>query len=159
VGYFARYRPWPTEEAKVKAYAEELEVKLEEWKDLGAPVYELCHGLSVIMIVGRLDASRLKRITDNLLSHMKYYGTIVVRIDLSSALIENATSVASELLKTIRTIRLLGTESILTGIESSLAQAMEPLVPDVNSIKVFSSRDAALQAALDIVGLEIRKKD
>lgn len=159
VGYFQIYRPWPTEEAKVKAYAEELEAKLEEWKDLGAPVYELYPGLTTVVVVGRLDASRIERIRSNLLSHLRSHKTAVIRIDLSAALVDDAPCVARELLKTVRIARLLGAESILTGIDSCLAEALEPLVEDLSLVRVFGSRDAALQAALNVIGLEIRKKD
>ena len=38
-------------------------------------------------------------------------------------------------------------------------QAIEPLVGDVKSLNIFGSRDLALQAALNFIGLEIRKKD
>jgi rsbT co-antagonist protein RsbR len=159
VGYFQTYRPWTDKEAKTKAYTEELEAALEEWKDIGAPIYELFPGLSYVVIVGRLDSNRLSKITNNLLSHIKTNMTEVVRIDLSVALIENAASVASELIRMIRCVRLLGTESIVTGIETSLVMALETLEIDVSVFKSFSSRNAAFIAALDIVGYEVHKKE
>jgi len=159
VGYFQAYRPWPTAEAKVKARVEELEAQLEEWMDLGAPVYELYPGLSTIVIVGRLDADRINRVKHNLSNHMESHKTSVVRIDLSAALIDNAPAVAGELLKMIRWVKLLGVETIITGVGSSLAEALEPLVGDVKSLNIFGSRDLAHQAALSVIGLEIRNKD
>lgn len=158
VGYFQTYRPWTQTEAESKAYTEELELALAEWKAIGAPIYELFPGLSYLVVVGRLNGSRLRQITNDLLTHMKTYKTDAVRIDLSTALIDDPASVASELLKMIRSVRLLGAESILTGIDAPLALAMEPLMTDVNLIKSFGSRDAALQAALDVIGYEIHQK-
>ncbi len=158
VGYFQTYRPWTEKEAKTKAYTEELEAALEEWKDIGTPIYELSPGLSYVVIVGRLDSNRLRQITSNLLSHMKTYKTEVVRIDLSAALIDDSAGVASELLKMVRCVRLLGAEGILTGIGASLALALEPLVTDVGLFKSFGSRDAAIEAALNVIGYEVRKK-
>ena len=158
VGYFQTYRPWTDTEAKGKAYIEELEIELEEWKDIGAPIYELFPGLSYVVIVGRLDAIRLRQITRNLLAHMTTYKTVTVRIDFSSALVNDASDVAGELLKMIRSVRLLGAQSVLTGIDASLALAMEPLVMDINLIKSFVSRDVAIEVALDVIGYEIRKK-
>lgn len=157
VGYFQRYRPWGTEETKVKAYAEELEAKLEEWKDLGAPVFELYPGLSMTVIVGRLDVSRFERITRNLLNHIKSVKPRVVVIDLSAALITDS-GVANQLVKTLRTTQLLGIQCILVNIQSSLAQTMETLVADLSSIKSFCSINAALEAALEDDGFEIRKR-
>lgn len=159
VGYFQAYRPWPTAEAKVKAHVEELAAQLEEWRDLGAPVYELYPGLTYVIIVGRLDAERISRVKNNLSNHMDSHKTSVVRIDLSAVVIDDTGPVANELVRLIRNIRLQGVETVLTGIGSSLAEAIEPLVKDVNSLNVFGSRDLALQAALNFIGFEIHKKD
>ena len=158
VGYFEKYRPWSSEEAKVKAYAEELEAKLEEWKDLGAPVFRLYPGLSAVVVVGRVDSSRFDRITSNLLNHVKDVKTRVVLIDLSAAIISDNT-VANQVVKTIRTVYLLGVQSVLAGIQTSIAQAMEPLLTDVGFVKSFSSTEAALEAALNMLGYEVCKKE
>ncbi|MFC2001591.1 PAS domain S-box protein [Chloroflexota bacterium] len=158
VGYFEKYRPWTTAETNLKAYAEELEAKLEEWKDLGAPVFELYPGLTALVIVGRLDTSRFERATANLLEHIKRVKTQVVLIDLSAALLDDD-KVANQLMKTMRTAHLLGAQSIVAGMQSSLAQAMEPLIVDLSSIKSYYCLEVALEEALRILGFEICKKD
>lgn len=157
VGYFAKYRPWPAQEAQIKTYAEELEAKLAEWKDLGAPVFELYPELSAVVIVGRLDSSRFDRISSNLLSHIRTVKTRIVLIDLSAALVVDGV-LANQLIKTVRTMQLLGTQSVIAGIQTSLAEAMEPLVEDLQFIKSFCSTDVALEAALDSIGYMISKK-
>lgn len=158
VGYFQTYHPWTDMETKTKVRTEELEAALEEWKDIGAPMYELFPGLSYVVVVGRLDSSRLRQITGNLLSHMNTYKTEVVRVDLAAALVDDAAAVAGELLKMIRCVRLLGTECLLTGIGASLALSLEPLMTDISLFRSFSSRDAAIVAALNVIGYEICKK-
>jgi rsbT co-antagonist protein RsbR len=158
VGYFQRYEPFTENGKKAQARIDELEAQLAEWKDIGTPIYEHLPGLSYVRVVGRLDGDRLKQVTSNLLTHMRAYRTVVVRIDLSAALIDDPAGVASELLKMIRSVRLLGAESILTGMETRLVLAMEPMVGDVSLIKSFGSMDAAFEAALSIIGYEIRKK-
>ncbi|MBM2824343.1 MAG: anti-anti sigma factor protein [Dehalococcoidales bacterium] len=158
VGYFQTYRPWTHTETKAKAYTEHLEAKLQEWKDIGAPIYELFPGLSYLVIVGLLDSSRLSQLTKNLLTHMKVQKTAVIRIDLSAALVDDFASVARELLKMIRSVHLVGAESLLTGIDTDLALAMEPLLTDISLVKSFGSRDTAIEAALDIIGYEIHKR-
>ncbi len=157
VGYFERYRPWPVAEAKVKAYAEELECKLDELRGSCAPVFELYPGISAVVVVGCLDVGRLEPITKNLLSHLQTVKTRVVLIDLSAASIADD-NVAGQLIKTMHTIHLLGTQCMLVGIQLPLAQAMESLVADVSSVKSFGSMDVALDAAFNTIGLEICKK-
>ena len=158
VGFFEKYRPWGEAEVKIKAYAEELEAKLAEWKDLGAPVFELYPGLSVVVVVGRLGVSRCEQVTRNLLDHVKSVKGRVALIDLSAALADDAEAVAGQLVKTIRTIQLLGAQCVLAGMQASVAQAMEPLIADLGSVKSFCSTSVAIEAALDSLGFEVRKK-
>ncbi len=159
VGFFEKFRPWSTEEAKVKNYAEELvEAKLKECEDLGAPVFELYPSLSATVIVGHVDVNRFNRITGNLLNHVKSAKARVVLIDLSTALITDD-SVASELVKTMRTLQLLGAQCVLAGIQTSVAQAMEPLLTSMNFVKSFSSTGDALEVALNSIGFKIQKKE
>lgn len=162
VGYFQRYRPWGEAEVKMKAYAEELEAKLEEWKDLSAPVYELYPGLAVVVVVGRLDASRFERISTNLMDHLTAVKTRTVLINLTAALVaagSSANAVATQLIKTVRTVNLLGAKCVLAGICSPIAEAMESQLTDVCSIKSFCSTAFALEAAFSSIGLEFCRKD
>ncbi len=158
VGYFQTYRPWTETDAKAKAYTEELEAELEEWKDVGAPVFELYPGLLLVEVVGRLGAPRFERIAGNLMTQVTSVKCSCVLLDLSAALISDS-SIASQLIKTIRAIHLLGARCFLAGIQPSTAQDMESLVADVDSIASFSRLDYALEAALNCIGLEIRQRD
>ena len=156
VGYFEKYRPWSKAEADLKVYTEELEARLEEWKDLGSPVFELYPGISAVVVVGRLGPIRFENIERNLLNHAKDTKTRVALIDLSAALVTDD-AVANQLVKTMRTLHLLGTNCVLAGIQSSVAQAMEPLITDLSSVQSFHNLEVALEAVLKSVGFEIRK--
>ena len=159
VGYFQTYHPWGTTETKTQAYIEELEAKVEEWKDLGAPVFDLYPGLTMVTVVGRLDTSRFDTITSNLLSHVKSAKSRVVLIDLSAALVADDANISTQLIKTIRIVHLLGACCILAGIQTSVAQDIEPVIEDIYSIKSFCDTELALIEALSILGFEICKKD
>ena len=158
VGYFAQYRPWAGAEAQIKARVEELEAKLDKWKALAAPVFELYPGLSVMVVVGHLDTDRFEDITTNLLNHVEKVKTRVVLLDLSAAVVDD-NNVADQLAKTIRTVRLLGASCVIAGMQTSLARAMEPLMSDLGSVKSFSSMELALEEALNIIGFKIHQKD
>jgi PAS domain S-box-containing protein len=157
VGYFAKYRPWAGAEVEVKARVEELEARLDKWKALAAPVFELYPGLSVMVVVGHLNIERFEDMITNLLNHVEKAKTRVVLLDLSSAVVED-TEVAKQVAKTIRTVRLLGAECIIADMHSTLARAMEPLLTDLGSVKSYSSMDIALEQALNTIGYEIRQK-
>jgi PAS domain S-box-containing protein len=158
VGYFCRYRPWSGAEAEVKARVDELENKLDKWKTLAAPVFELYPGLSIMVVVGHLDIDRFEDITQNLLNHVEKAKTRVVLLDLSATIADD-NQVATQLAKTIRTVRLLGADCIIADMQPSLAMAMEPLMPGLGSLKSYSCMELALEEALRAIGYEIRPKD
>lgn len=158
VGYFAKYRPWTGVEAKVKARVDELEEKLDKWKTLAAPVFELYPGLSVMVVVGHLDAERFEDIIVNLLNHVEKVKTRVVLIDLSATIVDD-NEVGEQLAKTMRTVKLLGADCIIANMQTNLARALEPLMSDVASVKSYSCMETALEEALKAIGYEIREKD
>jgi rsbT co-antagonist protein RsbR len=158
VGFFQAYRPWTAAEVEAKGYCHELEDKLAEWEDLGAPVFELWPGLSMAVVVGPLDSQRCDKLKKSLLDHIRANKTRAAVLDLSAALAEDS-GVAAQLAKMIRMIRLVGAQCVVVGIESTMmAEAMEPLVPDIGSLNTFSSLQAGLEAALAIIGVEICEK-
>jgi rsbT co-antagonist protein RsbR len=157
VGYFAPYRPWSGAEAECKIRLEELETRLDNWKALAAPVFELYPGLSVMVVVGHVDINRFDSVTENLLNHVKNVKTRVVLLDLSAAVVDD-NSVANQLAKALRTVRLLGATCVIAGMRVSLAQSLEPLMADLGSVKSFSCMELALEEALRIIGYEIRQK-
>jgi rsbT co-antagonist protein RsbR len=158
VGYFARYRPWTGAEAEVKARVDELEAKLDKWKTLAAPVFELYPGLSVMKVVGHLDAGRFEDINANLLEHVDKARSRVVLLDLSEST-ANDEEVAKQLARTIRTVRLLGTQCIIADMHATLARALESLMVDLGSVKSYSCMELALEEAFKTIGYEIRRKD
>ena len=158
VGYFAQYRPWSGAEAQTKARLEHMEAELERLKSLASPIFELYPGLSVMVVVGELDGDRLKDICSVLLRYMEKIRAQVALVDLSNATVINSDEVARQLAKTVRTIRLLGAECIVAVMPATLAQAMEPMLAELGSLKSFNCINTALEEALKIIGYEIRKK-
>ena len=62
VGFFSIYRPWTAAETQLQVYCEDLEARLAEWNDLGAPVFEPWPGLSMAVVVGPLDSQRCQQL-------------------------------------------------------------------------------------------------
>jgi PAS domain S-box-containing protein len=156
VGYFAQYRPWSGAEADVKARLEEMEARVEAWKDMAAPVFDLYPGLAVTVVSGDLDADRFEDIASRLLEHVEKAKSCVVLIDLSTANFQDA-EVAKGLAKVVRTIHLLGADCVIAGMRTALARAMEPLLGDLSLVKSFSSMETALTAAMGQLGLQVNK--
>lgn len=158
VGYFARYRPWSGAEAQTKARLDQMEAELERLKSLASPIFELYPELSVMVVVGELDGDRLKEISSVLLRYMEKTRAQVALVDLSNASVVDGDEVARQLTKTVRTIRLLGADCIIAKMPANLAQAMEPMLAEIGSLKSFNDIKLALEEALKVLGYEICKK-
>jgi PAS domain S-box-containing protein len=159
VGFFQAYRPWTAQETRLQDRCELLEARLSEWEDLGAPVFEFHPGLSMAVVVGRVDSERFAHLKTSILNHIKVQKTRVAIIDLSAAVAGGDGEVAAQLVKLIRMIRVVGAECVIVGIQSTrMAEAIESLVADVSSLNTFSSLQVGMQAALAMLDLEISRK-
>ena len=91
------------------------------------------------------------------MEHVRYRKTRVVVVDLSAALGGDA-EVGKQLIKTVRIVELVGAKCMLVGIDSVIAQALEAVVTDAQSLNTFSSFEAGMGAALALLGYEVVKK-
>jgi len=159
VGFFQAYRPWTAEETRIQDRLEEMEARLAEWKDLGAPVFEFYPGLSMAVVVGRIDSNRFVQLKTGILNHINTHKTRVVLIDLSAAVSGGDGDVAEQLVKLIRMVRVVGAECIIVGIQSArMAEDIASLVADVSSLNTYSSLQVGMEAALAMLNLEICRK-
>ena len=110
------------------------------------------------VITGRLDGPRFERIRRNIIEHVRYRKTRIVIIDLSAVIGGGDVEVGKQLVKTVRMVELIGAKCMLVGIDSVIAQALENVVPDVQSLNTFSSFEAGIEKSLALLGYEIVKK-
>jgi len=159
VGFFQAYRPWTAQETRLQDRLAELEARLAEWQDLGAPVFEFYPGLSMAAVVGRVDSERFAQLKTSILNHIKVNKTRVTLIDLSAAVAGGDSDVAAQLVKLIRMIRVVGAECVIVGIQSTrMVEAIESLVVDVSSLNTFSSLQVGMEAAMAMLNLEISRQ-
>ncbi|MBN1160473.1 MAG: PAS domain-containing protein [Dehalococcoidales bacterium] len=158
VGYFARYRPWSSAEAETKARLDQLENQLEGLLIVTTPIFEVCTGLSMVVVAGAINTGRFKDIGDTILDHIEKMKTQVILIDFSTAVVDTE-EVAEQFAKLVRTVRLLGADCIAVGMPASFARAMEPLLEELGSLKTFNRMNVAFEEALKIIGKQIAKQD
>ncbi len=158
VGFFETYRPWTDAEAKSRILISQLQAKLDEYKNITVPFFELLPGLVMVMLGPQVEPGNLERITNSILQKMKANKSKVVLIDLNN--ISAADGIlAGQLCKMIRTINLSGSKCIMAGIQPDFAQVMEPLIGDISYLKFFGSVDQALEASLEVLGFHLCRKD
>ncbi|MBI2869060.1 MAG: PAS domain-containing protein [Chloroflexi bacterium] len=157
VGFFESFRPWTAAEEKLQSRIMELAADLEAWREQSAPIFELFPGIAASVLTGQLDPARCDRLTASLLSYLKNVRTRIVILDVAS-ICECDESTARQILRTIRTVNLVGVQCILAGVQPRTAQALESLITDISAVRSYGSTGLALEAALDMIGYQIERK-
>ncbi len=155
VGYFARYRPWHGAEVETATRLHELEDRMSRMRSHGAPVFELYPGISAAFIMGSVNAERFDALLDTLLHHVESKQTRVVILDFPAAI--EGDDLANQIVRIIRSVRLLGAECIIADMQVSMAKALEPHLGEITIVS-HNSMQRAIEDALDRIGYEIRPK-
>lgn len=119
----------------------------DEILELSTPVIQVWDRVLALPIIGTLDSQRAARLTEGLLTAIAELEATTVIIDISGVPTID-TVVAQHLLRTVSGARLMGAESILSGVRPETAQAMVHLGIDIGRIKSRSTLRDALQLAI-----------
>ena len=132
------------------AYETELEEKLSVIEaqrsaitELSTPIIEVWEGVVCLPVVGVIDSVRSAEMTEALLE------TIVARkarcavIDITAIHVMD-TATADYFLRMARSVRLLGAECLLTGVNPSIAQTIVHMGVELGDIRTYRDLRSAL---------------
>ena len=115
-------------------------------RDLSTPVMKLRERLLLLPIIGALDTDRTRQLTEQLLAEVRAHRAQVVVIDITGvAAIDGA--VANHLIQTVESVRLMGADTILTGLSPETAQALVELGVDLATMKTVGDLQGGLEDA------------
>jgi len=122
-----------------------------ELLELSTPVIKLWDGVLAVPVIGTLDSSRAQMVMETLLERLVETGSEVAIIDITGVPTVD-TLVAQHLMKTVTAIRLMGAESIISGIRPQIAQTIVHLGIDLQGIITKSTLADALATAMRMTG-------
>ena len=102
-------------------------------KELSTPVLPIRPGLILLPVIGLIDTSRARQLTEQLLDSIREHRARVVVVDLTGVPAVDS-AVANHLLQTVRAAGLLGARAIVTGISTANAQTLTRLGVDVSGL-------------------------
>jgi rsbT co-antagonist protein RsbR len=123
----------------------------DEILELSTPVIQVWDKVLILPLIGTLDSGRAARLTESLLERIAADQAEVVILDISGVPGIDS-GVAQHLLETVEAARLMGTESILSGVRPDTAQSMVHLGIELGGLRSRTSLKDALQLALRLVG-------
>jgi PAS domain S-box-containing protein len=155
-------------EARLKAYAEELEEKnrllaeenaererigqmmarqQETLRALSTPIIQAWEGVLVLPIIGTLDSTRAGQMMEKLLAEIARIGARFAILDLTGVEAVD-TSTLDHLLRVVRATSLLGSRCLVSGVSPSIARAMVEIGASAESFLTFGLLQDALRHAL-----------
>jgi len=128
-----------------------------ELLEVSTPVLQLWERVLVMPLIGTLDSHRAKMATETLLEAVVKNNSKLVLLDIQGVPTVD-TLVAQHLVKTVKALRLMGAEGIVSGIGPQIAQTMVQLGIELGSIETTFTLAGGLERAFYRMGLLVQQR-
>lgn len=118
------------------------------------PVVQVWEGVLLVPIIGTLDSTRTQQLMERLLQRLTDTASPVALLDITGVPTID-TQTAQHLIETIKAVRYIGAEVVLTGVRPAIAQTLVHLGIDLSNVATRSSLVAGLKVALSRINLHI----
>lgn len=122
--------------------------------EMSTPVTQIWSGILLLPLVGIIDSKRAQDIMNATLGKISQLQARVFILDISGVAVVD-TAVANHLIKITKATRLMGCESIISGVSPAIAQTVVELGIDVGTVKTTATMKDALSDAFRRTGMEI----
>jgi rsbT co-antagonist protein RsbR len=126
-------------------------------RELSTPVIRVYDGVLLLPLVGTIDSHRAEQVMETLLVRVVDDQAQAVIIDIAGVPVVD-TKVADHLLKTTAAVRMLGAQTILTGITPLVARTIVQLGVDISAMHTRNRLAQGIELALGLVGMAIAPK-
>jgi len=127
-------------------------------RELSTPVIRVHDGVLLLPLVGAIDSHRAQQITESVLLRVAEEQAKCIIIDIAGVPVVD-TKVADHLVKTTAAVKLLGAQTILTGISAQVARTIVQLGVDISAMHTLARLADGIELALSLVGKSIRAKE
>lgn len=123
---------------------------------LSTPLVSIGEGIVMVPVIGILDSTRARQLTESVLENIAHSNTEMVVMDISGiAAIDTKT--ANYILRTVQAVKLMGSEFVITGIRPDVASTLVTLGVDLTGIMTRGSLQEGLQYAYTKLGYKLMK--
>ncbi|MFH0347253.1 STAS domain-containing protein [Bacillus vallismortis] len=121
----------------------QLNAQKEMINELSTPIMPISEGIGILPLVGEIDTYRARTILESVLQQCSALKLSYLFLDISGVPIVD-TMVAYQIFKVIDSTKLLGIETIISGIRPEIAQTVVKLGLDFSNVKTEQSLAKAL---------------
>ena len=123
---------------------EELNLALEE---MSTPVMPIWDGILLLPLIGVVDSARTDQVVNKTLERINETRSKVFLLDISGVPAMD-TAVANQLLKISKATRLMGCETVISGLSPAIARTMVELGVEVGEVRTTATLQQAFAIAL-----------
>ena len=118
--------------------------------ELSSPVVEIWDGVLLVPLVGTLDDQRASQMSSALLQAVRSECAQVVLVDITGCTVVD-TYTAAHLINTVRSVRLLGAATVVTGVSGHVASDLVKLGVEMEDITTRRRLADGLRLAIELV--------
>ncbi len=127
-------------------------------RELSTPVIRVHERLLLLPLVGAIDSQRAQQVMEMVLVRVIEEKARAIIIDIAGVPVVD-TKVADHLLKTTAAVKLIGAQTILTGISAQVARTIVQLGVDISSMHTLARLSEGIELGLELVGKRIAPKE
>ncbi|WP_425394831.1 STAS domain-containing protein [Chondromyces crocatus] len=133
--------------AQRQLHEETIAAQAEMMLALSTPLLPIHEDVVVMPLVGALDSRRVEKVREVLIQGVADRGVSIAILDMTGVPSLDA-ELVDEIVATARAIRLLGAESVLTGLGSGVARTLVEQGADLGGIRIHRDLGAGVAYAL-----------
>jgi PAS domain S-box-containing protein len=118
------------------------------------PVVQVWEGILLVPLIGMLDSARTQQLMERLLQRLTETGSSVAVLDITGVPTID-TQTAQHLIETVKAVRYIGADVVLTGVRPVIAQTLVHLGVDLSTATTRASLAAGLRVAFSMLNLRV----
>lgn len=122
-------------------------------KELSTPVLQIRERMLLMPLIGVIDTHRARMITENLLHCVREARAKVVVIDVTGVATIDS-KVANHLMQTVTAARMMGAQTVVTGVTADVAQSMVALGIEMTPFKTVGDLQGGVEYAERLLGYD-----
>jgi PAS domain S-box-containing protein len=133
--------------ARARLQDETIRVQADTLAQLSTPLIPISESVLVMPLIGAVDSQRAQRVLSTLLEGVARQKAQSVIVDITGITVTD-TGVVSILVNAARALRMLGAETVITGIRADVAQTIVNLGMDLSSLTTEATLQSGIAFAL-----------
>ena len=130
--------------------------KQEKSTTIPTPVNIIWEKILFIPVFGTIDSMRAQEIMESMLDKLMVTGSKVIILDILGVVTVDS-AVANHVIKITKATKLMGAETIISGMSPEIAQTLVGLGIELGTVNTTSTLADALKLAFVRLGLEVKK--